>query len=140
MKAKSIFKKILSSEKGEGVITALYTMFILFIIFFLGIDIAGYTSTAWKLRNACNETLTLMKMENGFDSNTEQIFAKHIDTLGLDSSTVNVNGTSKYVQRGDTVTIHASTIYALKTLRPLGHELTFDINVEMSGLAHDFIR
>lgn len=120
--------------------SALYTMLILTIILFVGIDIAGYTSTAWKLRNACSETLTLMKVENGFDSVLEQKFMDYATVQGIDPANVSVTGTSKLVQRGDMVTIKATTPYVLKSLCPLGRELSFTINVEMSGLAQEFIR
>ena len=73
-------------QAGEGIMTALYTMMILAVIFFIGIDVAGYTGTVWKLRNACNETLTLMKMENGFDSNTAYVFYNFLRNQGLDPS------------------------------------------------------
>lgn len=118
----------------------MYTMLILTVIFFVGIDIAGYTSTAWKLRNACSETLTLMKMENGFDSNTERIFLDYAAVQGLDTCDISVDGTSKTVQRGDVVSIKAAIPYVLRSLRPFNHELTRVIKVEMWGLAQDFIR
>lgn len=137
---KTKIQELLKSEHGEGMITALYTMLILMIIFFVGIDIAGYTATSWKLRNACSETLTLMKMENGFDSALEARFIEYMALQGLDPKTVSVSGTSKLVQRGDMVTIKATTPYILKSLRPLDQQLQFNIEIEMSGLAQEFIR
>jgi len=140
MKLALLINKTARSERGEGIISALYAMLIMTIIFFVGIDIAGYTATAWKLRNACSETLTLMKVENGFDSTLEQRFMEYIEVQGLDPSMVSVAGTPKLVQRGDMVTIKAATLYVLKSLRPLDRELRFTINIEMSGLAQEFIR
>ena len=133
-------RKMLREEKGEGIITALYTMLLLTMVFFIGIDIFGYTGTVWKLRNACNETLTLMKIENGFDSSTERVFFGFLHKQGLDTSQVEVSGTGKLVQRGDLVTISAATPYVLRSLRPFGQELKFSVKVQMSGLAQDFVR
>ena len=130
----------LPGDKGEGIISALYTMLILTIVFFIGIDIAGYTAATWKLRNACTETLALMKIENGYDSNTESLFYDFLHSQGMDSSGVKVNGTSKHVQRGERVTMKAQAPYQLRSLRPLNQELSLDITVEMSGLAQEFIR
>ncbi len=132
--------ELIQSEKGEGLISALYTMMLLTIIFFIGVDIAGYTATAWKLRNACSETLTLMKIENGYDSRIERTFLKYAAVQGLDTSQIRVSGTPKLVQRGDMVTIRATTPYILRSLRPFNHELKFTVNVEISGLAQEFIK
>jgi hypothetical protein len=134
------FKEQLKSERGEGIVSALYTMLVLTIILFVGIDIAGYTATSWKLRNACSETLALMKIENGFDVNLEEIFLEYTSIQGLESASVVVTGTPKLVQRGEMVTIRATTPYILKSLRPLDKELHVTIDIEMSGLAQEFIR
>jgi len=133
-------KAVFQDQAGEGIISALYTMLLLTVIFFVGIDIAGYTGMVWKVRNACNETLPLMKIENGFDSNTEHIFYQLVQELGLDPARVRVSGTPKPVQRGDKVVIRAETSYVLTALRPFGRELSFAVRVEMAGLAQDFLR
>jgi len=133
-------EEVLKSEQGEGIVSALYTMLVLTMILFVGIDIAGYTATSWKLRNACSETLTLMKIENGFDSNLEQRFLEYVAIQGLEPASVGVTGTPKLVLRGEMVTIRARTPYILKSLRPLNKELNFIIDIEMSGLAQEFIR
>ena len=132
--------KLLKSQRGEGLISALYTMFILFIVFFVGIDIAGYTGTSWKLRNACSETLALMKIENGYDSNIEQKFIGYLSQLKLDPARVAVTATPQKVQRGDIVTIRAITPYVITSLRPFNKELSFNVTVELSGMAQDFIQ
>lgn len=128
------------NQAGEGIITALYTMLLLTVIFFVGIDIAGYTSAAWKLRNVCSETLNLIKIENGFDSRTEQVFFAYAAAQGLPIDSIAVAGTSKTVQRGDMVTIRAEMPYVLRSLRPFNRELTYNIRVEMTGLAQEFIK
>lgn len=128
------------SEQGEGMITTLYTMLILMIIFFAGIDIAGYTATSWKLRNACTETLSLMKIENGLDAALEDKFRDYAAAQGLDPAKVTLTGTSKLVQRGDMVAIRAAMPYVLRSLRPLNRELSLTIDIEMYGLAQEFVR
>ncbi len=133
-------KELLGNQAGEGLITAFYTILLLTMIFFVGIDIAGYTGTVWKLRNACSETLTLMKMENGFDSSTEQVFYQFLQNQGLDISKVQVSGTPKTVQRGEMVRIVATAPYVLRALRPFNLELSFQVRVEMIGLAQEFVR
>lgn len=127
-------------NSGEGIISSLYTLLLLTIVLFVGVDILGYTVTAVKLRGACSETLTLMKIENGFDSITQQKFITYAGVQGLDTSEISVTGTPKYVQRGDVVTINAAIPYALTSLRPLGYQFTFNIKVEMWGLAQDYIQ
>lgn len=128
------------SEQGEGILTALYSMLILTIVFFIGIDIAGYTAASWKLRNACSETLMLMKKDNGFDGSTKDRFIEYIALQGLEPSKVSVWGTPKLVNRGDIVSIQAVMPYPLKALKPFNQEINFNIRVEMSGLAQEFLR
>lgn len=137
---KGKIQKLIKAEQGEGIITGLYTMLILVMIFFVGIDIAGYIATGWKLRNACTEILTLMKVENGFDSNLEERFLEYVSTQGIDPNKVSVSGTPKFVQRGEMVTIRTTALYTLKSLRPFNRELQFAIVIEMSGLAQEFLR
>jgi hypothetical protein len=81
-----------------------------------------------------------MKIENGFDSNLEQRFLEYVAIQGLEPASVGVTGTPKLVLRGEMVTIRARTPYILKSLRPLNKELNFIIDIEMSGLAQEFIR
>jgi len=133
-------KAFLKSCRGEGIISALYTMLLLSIILFIGIDIAGYTATAWKLRNACSETLSLMRIENGYDSRTEQAFLEFAGILGLETEKINIFGTPKTVQRGDAVEIIASIPYVVRAIRPFNQSLKVDINIKMSGLAQEFVR
>jgi len=133
-------RAIFQGQAGEGILTGLYSMLLATMIFFIGIDIAGYTATVWKMRNACTETLTLMKVENGFDSNTKQLFYELVQKQGLDSSRVEVSGTAKSVQRGEQVTLRATAPYILRALRPIGQELSFQVKVEITGLAQDFLR
>ena len=135
-----IVKNFFRDHSGEGLITGLYTMLILIITFFVGIDLAGYTAAVWKIRNACAETLTIMKIENGYDSHTEQLFLQTLRIQKVDTSQVSVSGTPKTVQRGDPVALTVTAPYSLKSLRPFNKELRLNISVEMWGLAQDFVR
>ncbi len=140
MSKKRPIKKLLTDIHGEGIITGLYTMLILTIIFFIGIDIAGYTSTSWKLRNTCREALTLMKIENGFDSQIEEFFYDVAETNGLDIRQLDVSGTPKPRQRGDVLTVRASIPYNLRSIRPFNRQIIVDIDYEISGLAQQYVR
>lgn len=135
-----MIKRFISAEKGDSIITGLYTMLLLTIIFFIGIDIVGYASTSWKLRNSCREALTLMKIENGFDRKTELFFYNIAQSNGLDASRLYVTGTPKPKQRGDVLTIRATIPYDLHSIRPFNRQLTVDVDYEASGLAQDLVR
>jgi hypothetical protein len=127
-------------SRGNAIITGLYTALIIVVCFCVGIDAAGYGSLAWKLRNACTETLALIKIENGFDAEIRRSFEEFLTVQGVDPDQVTVAGTPKLVQRGDLVEIHAETTYSLKALRPLGHEMNAQVQVTLRGLAQDYIR
>lgn len=123
-------------------LSGLFTMLVLTMVIFIGIEVACYMSTYWKLRVACSETLALMKIENGFDENTEQYFQNFLRVQGIDprNDQVNVEGTEKTVQRGEIVTIKTEIPYVFKALKPLGKEFHLTIKVAMSGLAQEFIK
>lgn len=118
----------------------LYSLLIFFMVLFIGIDVAGYGATAWKLRNACSETLEIMKTENGLSTEGKEAFYRFLSAQGMDARDVVLWGTQPTVQRGEIVAISASVPYVLHSLRPLNQELSFVIRVEMTGLAQDFIR
>jgi hypothetical protein len=138
--ARRFQKGFLQNKEGNAVITGLYTLLVLMICFCGGVDIAGYGSMAWKLRNACMETLALIKIENGFDAGIRQKFYDFLEVQGVDPGQVQVSGTAKWVQRGDLVEISAEATYNLKALRPLGHEMEAPVRVTLRGLAQDYIR
>lgn len=131
-----------SSQKGAGFISGLFTMLILTMVIFIGIEVACYMSTYWKLRVACSETLALMKIENGFDENTRQYFQNFLQVQGIDvqKEKVKVDGTKKLVQRGDIVSIESELPYTFRAVKPLGQEFHLTIKVAMSGLAQEFIK
>jgi hypothetical protein len=139
-KKKVLFKYFFKNEQGNAIMTGLYTILIIMICFCVGIDIAGYGSMAWKLRNACAETLALIKIENGFDDGLNLKFQEFLTAQGMDPAQVEAEGTPKLVQRGDLVEIHAETAYTLRALRPLGRQLKAPVQVTLRGLAQDYIR
>lgn len=133
---------LLASERGASWLSGLFTMLVLTIVIFIGIEVACYLSSYWKLRVACSETLALMKIENGFDARTKQCFHSFLRVQGLDplQNRVNVEGTAKTVQRGAIVTIRTEMPYSFRALKPIGKEFHLTIRVAMSGLAQEFIK
>jgi Flp pilus assembly protein TadG len=134
-------KKLLGNQQGEaGMLSFMYIFLMLLIFAYLGIDIYGYMVTKQNLTLAVNETLEIVKAENGYDHTTKQSFDDFIIKLGLDPSKVTVTATNKTVQRGTPVEVVASTKYEAKGLKPFGNTLNLDIEVKANGLAHAFIR
>jgi hypothetical protein len=133
---------LLTSERGASWLSGLFTMLVLTIVIFIGIEVACYLSSYWKLRVACSETLALMKIENGFDAQIKQCFDSFLKVQGLDphQDRVKVVGTAKTVQRGEVVTIRTEMPYTFRALKPLGKEFHLTIRVAMSGLAQEFIK
>ena len=130
----------LQEEKGEGSITFLYTFFLLLIFMYILLDLFGYGSTWLKMNAAANETLEIVKSENGFDQTTRASFMQFASAVGLDPSKITVTGTSKTVQRGTPVEVVATMPYEIKGIRPFGVTLTIPVKVKVTGLAHRYIR
>ncbi|BFH18233.1 hypothetical protein J6TS7_20810 [Paenibacillus dendritiformis] len=134
-------RAILRSERGDitslsvtiGILVALMLLIVL-------IEAFGYGRTHNKLQLASNDTLDLMKAQNGFDAKLRSQFYDFAELQGLERSKVTVNATTGPVQRGQIVEIHAKTQYTFVALRPLGQEITMDVNVSLSGLASTFLR
>jgi len=118
----------------------IYSLFLFMIFAVLYVDLYGYFYTKNNLKQAVDETLTLVKFENGYDAGTENYFRNIASKLGLDAGKVNLQGTPKTVQRGDPVELIASTDYEVRGLRPLNHPITVQITVRTHGLAHSKIR
>lgn len=137
-------KNFLKCERGESIITLPYAILIFFIVLFIGIDVYGYASIKWKLRTACSEALTIMKVENGFNNKIEQAFYDCTDKLGMDKSEFKITVTGypylNKVQRGKAISIKANAEYVFHCLRPLGQEIKTNIEVELTGLAQEYIR
>ena len=139
-KFKTFFKKLIWDQRGEGILTLPYAIFLMVIFLFVSIDGGGYLFTKQKIRTACSETLTLMKMENGYDSSIDVKFDEFLTKLNINPSEVSVVATPKLVQRGDVISIQADYDYKLFCLKPLGQDLTWHISMEVSGMAQEFIR
>lgn len=130
----------IGNNRGESPLTLPIAALLIVMLLYTGVDILSYYATHQKLRTAASETLTLMKMENGWDTSTNNFFHNMIKSVGMESSIINVYGTPKPVQRGDVVTITATTSYEIRSLKPLNKTIVIPVNVELSGLAQDFIR
>jgi hypothetical protein len=133
-------KCYINDQRGESIITLPIVIMFIIIVLYIGIDVIGAFTTYEKLQRATTETLTLMKMENGWDNNTEIYFNTMLSREGLSLSNVQITATPKQVQRGEIVTIQASTNYEVRSLRPLNRTISLPINIEISGLAQEFIR
>lgn len=132
--------KIIKNEKGEGMFYLPFILFFILIFVYMSIDLFGYMNTKSKLNTAVNETLEIVKSDNGFDQSTHAFFMNFASKLGLNVSQLEVNGTSKIVQRGMPVEVFAKTVYEVRALRPFGHIITMDVSASASGLAQTFIR
>jgi hypothetical protein len=132
---------VLRSKKGEGISITIPILTLLLAIFiYFGIDVYGYLSTAQKVRSVASETLEIMKADNGFSFDTKQYFDSLARDYGLDPSQMTVTATPQRVQRGATVSITVKTTYKVLSLKPFGKQVTADIDVFESGLAHTFFR
>ncbi|NLO76570.1 MAG: DUF4320 family protein [Clostridia bacterium] len=136
-----IIKRGKKNQHGFSETTVIIYSLLVFMIFaVLYVDLYGYFYTKNNLKQAVDETLTLVKFENGFDDRTRNYFENIAAKLGLDASKINLQGTPKTVQRGDPLELVASTYYEVRGLRPLNHPITVQIVVRSHGLAHSKIR
>jgi hypothetical protein len=132
---------IKNKQRGFSETTVIiYSLFLFMIFAVLYVDLYGYFYTKNNLKQAVDETLTLVKFENGFDENTKNYFHNIAAKLGLDARNINLQGTPKTVQRGEPVELTASIAYEVRGLRPLNYPLTVRIVVRSQGLAHSKIR
>ncbi|HHZ17573.1 MAG TPA: DUF4320 family protein [Peptococcaceae bacterium] len=140
-KKSGIWDRLQADQRGlSETMVVVYSLFLFMIFAVLYVDLYGYFYTKNNLKQAVDETLTLMKLENGFDRQTETFFADIAQSLGIDASKVTLNGTPKTVQRGETVELTARYRYEVKGLKPFGRELQPEIEVRSEGLAHNKIR
>jgi hypothetical protein len=130
-----------NNQRGFSETTVIiYSLFLFMIFAVLYVDLYGYFYTKNNLKQAVDETLTLIKFENGFDDSTKSYFHNIAAKLGLDASKIDLQGTPKTVQRGEPVELIASIAYEVRGLRPLNYPLTVQIVVRSQGLAHSKIR
>lgn len=136
-----LIKQTLKDTRGESPLTFPIAALLVVMLLYTGVDILSYYSVHQKLRTAASETLTLMKMENGWDTTTDLFFHNMIQSVGLQSYEITTDETTpKPVQRGDLVTISVRTEYEVKSLKPLNKTIKIPVQIELSGLAQDFIR
>lgn len=140
-KRNRLFWKFKKDQRGfSETMLIIYSLFVFMLFAVLYVDLYGYFYQKNNLKQAVDETLTLMKFENGFDLDTKQYFTNIAEKLGLDVSKITLVGTPKTVQRGATVELTASLDYEVKGLKPFNIPLTVDIVVRAEGLAHNKIR
>ncbi len=128
------------SEFGEGIISGLYTLLVLSLTLFLGVEILSYGVSGWKIYTAGEELMELMKAENGLDEEMEARFFGLAQRLNLSDLELTVEGTPKYVQRGEPLELRIQGSYTLTCLRPLGRQWAVPLRIKLVGLAHTYIR
>ncbi|WP_418790313.1 DUF4320 family protein [Phosphitispora sp. TUW77] len=138
-------RKLMGSQVGESPLTLPITMLIIAMVLYMGVDFLGIYATSQKLRTAASETITLMKIENGWDSGTQTFFHDMLDKLGLPPNQVKVNfatpkNQSPPVQRGDPVSLDISTTYEVRSLKPLNHAFVVPVRIKLTGLAQEYVR
>jgi len=138
-------KILLSNQRGESPLALPVIMLITVMVLYMGVDFLGIYSAHQKLRTAASETLTLMKMENGWDNDTHAFFNTVLLKTGLQPGEVTIDFcTPKQqappVQRGEPVTLEVSTMYHVRSLKPLDQNITVPVRVRLTGLAQEFVR
>lgn len=130
----------LKGEKGEGFIAFLFIALICMIFAVIAINVIQYNMIKTNMKTAANETLQLMKVENGADITTREKFNDLLEKMGSDPDVITFTATPKLVQRGDIVEITATREYNVWALKAIGINYNITIKVHVSGLAHKFIR
>lgn len=133
-------KRLWRKEAGEGLLSGLYTLLVLALLLFLGVEILSFGVTGWKLYTAGGELLELMKAENGLDGTLKNQFHSLCRRLGLEELNLTVEGTPKYVQRGEPVELEIRGHYPLACLRPFGRSFQVPLHIRLTGLAHTYLR
>ena len=129
-----------AGEKGDSIITGLYSLLLATVVLLIAIEAAGYSMSVWKLRQVCMETLNLMKVENGLNPQIEAKFQTLADSYGLDEYSFEIQGTPQYVQRGGLLELSVRSRYILHCLKPLGTTLQLPLHIQVKGLAHTYLR
>ena len=127
-------------DAGEGLISGLYTLLILALGLFFGVVCLCYGLAGGKAYAAGQEILELMKAENGLDQSLKNRFAALTKRLGLEKLGLSLEGTPKYVQRGDPLELWIKGSYPLSCLRPLGKTWSAPLRIKLTGLAHTYLR
>lgn len=131
---------LIKGQRGDGVISVLFIILIVLILSLIAVSIYQYSAIRGNLQTATNETLQIVKVENGADETTRAKFNGLLEKMGMDPSKVTFNATPKTVQRGDPVEVTASYDYNVFALKAIGVNFTVKIQVKSTGLAHKFVR
>lgn len=135
-------RPLLSNQRGEGTLTLPILILIVCMVLYMGVDIFAVYVTNQKLRIVCSETLTVMKINNGWDEiNVQPFYSEMVSKVGLDIDNIDIEektDCSENINRGDTVTLSLSTKYTARSLKPLNKRITIPINVRLSGAAQKF--
>lgn len=81
-----------------------------------------------------------MKIDNGWDAETEVFFNNVLNQAGLGTSVIVNYATPKQVKRGTEVTLDAETSYEVRSLKPFDRTIIVPVKVKLTGLAQEFIR
>lgn len=133
-------KRFLKSENGDGIVAILVSIFIALFLALIAVTIMQYTMIKTNLKTAANETLQIVKVENGADTTTKAKFDALLEKMGMNPSLVEYSATPKLVQRGDEVQVTAIQQYNVFALKVIGVDYTVPIKVQVVGLAHKYIR
>jgi hypothetical protein len=136
----SRIKTFFIDEKGDGIITILFSILISLILLLLAVTVVQYSMIKSSMKTAVNETLQIIKVENGADSTTKAKFEALLVKMKIDPARVTYKATPKLVQRGDPVEVSASIDYNVFALKALGVDYTVTIKVRADGLAHKYVR
>lgn len=140
MKLRDKLNQFIKSDEGDGFITFLFIALICMIFAVIAVNVIQYNMIKSNMKTAANETLQIMKVENGADITTKEKFDDLLRKMGSDPAAVTFTATPKQVQRGDFVEITATREYNVFALKAIGVNYNITITVHVSGLAHKFIR
>jgi hypothetical protein len=137
---KNRLQRFWKESSGNGIVSIPIGILIALILLLLAVSVTQYVILRSNIRTAANETLQIMKVENGADSGTRQRFDQLLKNMRIDPSKVTFEATPKTVQRGEVVEITATRDYHVFALKAIGVDYTATIKVHVSGLAHRYLR
>ncbi|MGG4108826.1 DUF4320 family protein [Paenibacillus lautus] len=128
------------SERGDAWLGLLFAFLFSMILSMIAVSVIQYGMVKGNLKTAANETLQIMKVENGADSKTREGFNELLRDMNMDPSKVSFSATPKTVQRGDKIEITAVRELEVLGLKAIGVEYSVPVRVHVSGRAHKYIR
>lgn len=141
MAIKKWLLKFHNNQRGEAVFTFPLVVAMLLIMTCIGTNIAQYGLVALNLKSITNETLQIVKFENGSDADTRQKFYDLVKKHNMNPSEVTYSATSKLVQRGDPVSVTATTTFHVWAMALIGVDnYTVPVVSTSYGLAYKYIR